>query len=136
VTVVEANITERMHRFFDHVERVGTSRWTLTVVLGLSLLGWLFQAVALATAFAAIGHSIPLEVALFVIPLGNLAGVTPLPGGLGGIEASFVALLVPTTGIAAPAVTAAVLVYRVAIYWMPVVIGGGSVTAFGVRKIA
>lgn len=133
---VEANVAERLHRFFDRVERVATSREQLVTVLGLSLVGWLFQTAALLAAFAALGHAVPVYVALFVIPLGNLAGATPLPGGLGGIEAAFVALLVPTTGIAAPAVTAAVLIYRGTIYWLPVLIGGGSMAAFGVRAIA
>ena len=133
---IEDEVRERASRFFDHVERVATSRERLATVLGLSLLGWLFQGAALVAAFAAIGHDVPVYVVLFAIPLGNLAGMAPLPGGLGGIEAAFVALLVPTTGIAAPAVTAAVLIYRGAIYWMPVLIGGGSVTAFGVRSLA
>ncbi len=136
VASVEAIIEERMDRFFDHIERMATNRRGLAVVFGLSLLGWLFQAVALLAAFAALGYSVPLSVALFVIPLGNVAGATPLPGGLGGIEAAFVALLVPTTGIPAAVVTAAVLIHRGAIYWMPVVIGGGSMAAFGVRTVS
>lgn len=102
-------------------------------MLGLSLVGWLFQTAAL---LAALGHAVPIYVALFAIPLGNLAGATPLPGGLGGIEAAFVALLVPTTGIAAPAATAAVLIYRGVIYWLPVVTGGDSMVAFGFRTLA
>jgi len=51
---------------------------------------------------------VPPYVLLFVIPLANLAGAAPLPGGLGGIEAAFVTLLVPTTGIQASVITAAV----------------------------
>ena len=133
---VEKNVAERLHRFFDRVERIATSRERLAAVLGLSLLGWLFQTAALLAAFAALGYDVPIYVALFAIPLGNLAGAAPLPGGLGGIEAAFVALLVPTTGIPAPVVTAAVLVYRGAIYWLPVLIGGGSMAAFGVRTMA
>lgn len=133
---VEREVTRRMSRFFDHIEQVAADRRQLGLVLGLSLAGWLFQTVALVVAFAAVGYSVPIYVALFVIPLANLAGVTPLPGGLGGIEAAFVALLVSTTGIAAPVVTAAVLVYRAAIYWMPVLVGGGSVMASGARTLA
>ncbi len=134
--VTEQTITDRMHRFFGHVERVAVNRRRLVSTLGLSLLGWLFQGAALLAAFAAVGYTIPLYVVLFVIPLGNLAGVAPLPGGLGGIEAAFVALLVPTTGVPASVVTAAVLIFRAAIYWMPVFIGGGSMTALGVRTLA
>ena len=130
------SLSQRMDRFFDHIERLATQRRRLAVALCLSLLGWLFQAAALLVAFAAIGQSLPLAVALFVIPLGNLAGAAPLPGGLGGIETAFVALLVPTTGLPAATVTAAVLIYRGTIYWLPVLVGGGSMAAFSARSLA
>lgn len=136
VGVDAEDITARMHRFLGNVERVATDRRRLAVALGLSLLGWLFQGAALLAAFAALGHAVPVYVVLFVVPLGNLAGATPLPGGLGGIEAAFVALLVPTTGVPASTVTAAVLIFRAAIYWMPILIGGSSATMFGVRVYA
>ncbi|WP_226042884.1 lysylphosphatidylglycerol synthase transmembrane domain-containing protein [Natrinema sp. DC36] len=130
---LEEDIADRMGRFFENIERVATDRWRLATVVGLSLCGWLFQTAALMAAFAALGYSVPPYVLLFVIPLANLAGSTPLPGGLAAIEAAFVALLVPITGIEASAITAAVLIFRGAIYWMPVVIGGVSVSAFGIR---
>ena len=133
---VEADVRERAANFFGHVEQVATDRRRLAVVLGLSLSGWLFQVAALSVALAAVGQSAPVYVLVFVIPLANLAGATPLPGGLGGIEAAFVALLVTTAGIPPAAATAAVLVYRGAIYWMPVLLGGGSVVASGVRTLA
>lgn len=131
----ESELTHRTRRFFENIERVATEPWRLSAVIGLSLCGWLFQTVALMAAFAAIGYSVPLYILLFVIPLANLAGAAPLPGGLGGIEVAFVTLLVPTTGIEASAITAAVLIFRGAIYWMPVLIGGASVSAFGVRVL-
>lgn len=132
--VDEADIVDRMTRFFGHVERVAVNRRRLALTIGLSTLGWLLQGAALTAAFAAVGYSVPWYVVLFVIPLGNMAGAAPLPGGLGGIEAAFVALLVPTTGIPAASVTAAVLIFRTVIYWLPVLIGGGSMTALGVRS--
>jgi len=132
---VEADLTDRIGRFFGNIERVGTDRWRLATVVGLSLAGWLLQAGALFVAFAAIGHSVPPYVLLFVVPLANVAGAAPLPGGLGGIEAAFVALLAPTTGVDVSAITAAVLIFRGAVYWMPLAIGGAAVTAFGVRTV-
>ncbi|MFA9418122.1 YbhN family protein [Natrinema sp. HArc-T2] len=132
---LEEDIADRLGRFFENIERVATDQWRLTAIIGLSLCGWLFQTAALTVAFAAIGHDVSAYVSLFVIPLANLAGAAPLPGGLGSIEAAFVTLLVPTTGVAAPTITAAVLIFRGAIYWMPVLIGGLSVSAFGVRAV-
>ncbi|OYR56318.1 lysylphosphatidylglycerol synthase transmembrane domain-containing protein [Halorubrum halodurans] len=132
---LETDLTGRLTRFFDDIERVGTDRWRLSVVVALSLLGWLAQAVALTAAFAAVGHAIPPHVVLFAIPLANLAGATPMPGGLGGIEAAYVALLVPITGIDASAITAAVLVFRGGTYWTPVVLGGIVTSTLGVHTL-
>lgn len=133
---VAENTAQRLHRFFDRIEHMASQRRHLAVAFGFSLFGWLLQTVALLTAFAALGSNVPIYIALFVIPLGNLASATPLPGGLGGVEAAIVALLVPTTGLPAATVTAAVLIYRSFVYWLPVVIGGGSIVAFGTRAAA
>ncbi|WP_137290468.1 lysylphosphatidylglycerol synthase transmembrane domain-containing protein [Natronorubrum halophilum] len=132
---LEEDLSDRLGRLFENIERVAMDRWRLATAVGLSLAGWLFQVFALTAAFAALGYSVPPSVLLFVIPLANLAGAAPLPGGLGGIEAAFVTLLVPTTGIEASAITAAVLIFRGAVYWMPVAIGGASVSGFGVNAL-
>ncbi|ELZ43483.1 hypothetical protein C471_00155 [Halorubrum saccharovorum DSM 1137] len=132
---VAAGIATRLRNFFDDIERVGTSPGRLAAAVGLSLSGWLFQAAALTVAFAAVGHQVSPVIPLFAVPLAYVAGATPLPGGLGGIEAAFVALLVPTTGVSASAVTAAVLVFRGGVYWMPVAIGGVSASVLGVRTV-
>lgn len=123
-SVTKTDVTARINGFLDHLKNINADRSTLAVAFALSTSGWVLQGVALASAFRAIGPDIPIAVLLFVIPLANLAAFTPVPGGLGAIEAAFVALLVPTTGIEVPTVTASVLLFRVAIYWMPVLVGG------------
>lgn len=135
-TITEADIAERIRRFFGNVEVIATDRRGLAKAVAFSTLGWLLQTAALVTAFAAVGAELPVVVGLFVIPLANLAGMAPLPGGLGGIEAAFVALLVPTTGLSAAVVTAAVLLFRLAIYWLPVAIGGIAATRYGVDVLS
>ncbi|MGM0716891.1 MAG: lysylphosphatidylglycerol synthase transmembrane domain-containing protein, partial [Halobacteriota archaeon] len=132
---LEADITDRLRRFFENIEQVATNRRTLTLIVGFSLAGWLFQAAALMAAFGSLGYSVSPAVLVFVIPLANLAGAAPLPGGLGGIEAAFIALLLPTTGISAASITAAVLIFRGAIYWMPVLIGGATVSVLGIKAV-
>lgn len=130
-TGLDIQIQDRAGRFFSHVETIATNPARLALVLGLSLAGWLLQGVALFAAFLAVGETAPIAVVLFAVPLGNLAGAAPLPGGLGGIEAAFVAILVPTTGVAAATVTAAVLIHRGVVYWLPVVVGGTVAARFG-----
>lgn len=136
ITTSEADVATRIREFFRSVELVAADRRGLAVALSLSTVGWILQAVALVTVFAALGRDLPLVVALFAIPLSNLAGVAPLPGGLGGIEAALVALLAPTTGIEAAVVTAAVILFRIAVYWVPVALGGTSATVYGVRVLS
>jgi uncharacterized protein (TIRG00374 family) len=132
---LEADLVDRLQRFFESVEHVAVDRRRLAVVIGFSLAGWLFQAAALAAAFTALSHPVQPSVLLFAVPLAYVAGVAPLPGGLGSIEAALVTLLVPTTSAAAPTVTAAVLIFRGAVYWMPVVVGGAAVSSYGVRAL-
>ena len=134
--VTEAGVENRLRRFVGKVETVAGDRRRLFLALTLSTTGWILQTAALVTAFSALGYTVSLAVSLFVIPLANIAGIAPLPGGLGGIEAAFVALLVPTTGLAAPIVTAAVLLFRVGIYWMPVVVGGTAASFYGARGLS
>ena len=132
----EEDIAARFSRFFGDVEVVAGDRGALAQALSLSATGWLVQAAGLVTAFAALGYRIPFIVAVFVIPLAYVAGMAPLPGGLGSIEAAFVALLVPTTGIEAAVVTAAVLLFRLAMYWLPILVGGAAATAYGVEVLS
>ncbi|MFC7044832.1 YbhN family protein [Halobacteriaceae archaeon GCM10025711] len=120
--------------FVTDIERVSADRRGLATALGYSALGWFLQAVALWLAFSALGVHVSLAATLFVVPVGTVAGVAPLPGGLGGIEAVLVALLVPVTGVSVGLVTAAVIIYRGTIFWLPVVVGGGALAAFAHRE--
>jgi len=129
-------IERRINGFFRAIERVATNPRGLALALGLSALGWFFQMVGLWLAFQAIGHPIPLSVALFVVPIGAIAGVTPLPGGAGGIESVLVVLLVaaPLPGITESIALAAVVVFRGAVYWTPTVLGGLVTGIVGLRS--
>ncbi len=134
--ILAAALTERLEAFVENLRLIADDRRRLAVVFGLSLLGWLLQVVALLAAFAAVGHTIPVAVACFAIPLANLAGMAPFPGGLGSIEAAYVALLFPTTGVPVATITAAVLVFRGAVYWSPIMIGGSATAILGARSTA
>ncbi|MFB6221373.1 MAG: YbhN family protein [Halolamina sp.] len=132
-----AAIESRVDHFFEAIERVATNPRGLALALGFSALGWLFQMSGLWLAFEAIGVPVKLSIIMFVVPMGAIAGVTPLPGGAGGIESLLVFLLVaaPLPGVTESAALAAVVIYRGAVYWVPVVVGGvvmGTVGA-GVR---
>ena len=119
-------IEHRVNGFFRAIERVATNRRGISTSLGLSTLGWFFQMVSLWLAFVAIGHAIPFSIALFVVPIGAIAGVTPLPGGAGGIEWVLAILISAATG---PAIgfgiaTAGVVIFRGIVYLVPTLLGG------------
>jgi uncharacterized protein (TIRG00374 family) len=131
----ESAIEQRINGFFRAIERVATNRRGLVLSLGFSALGWTLQMIGLWLAFRAIGHSIPLSVALFVVPIGAIAGITPLPGGAGGIETVLVTLLTLATGPAVGLTVAAsaVIIYRGVVYWVPVLIGGAVMSVLTVQ---
>jgi uncharacterized protein (TIRG00374 family) len=54
--------------------------------------------------------------------IGQLGGLLPLPGGLGGIDGGLIGTLIVYDTPAA-ATAAAVLVYRVILFWLPLLLG-------------
>ena len=137
VSLSRENVEKRIGQFFDSIERVATDRRGLALTLTASTVGWTFQMVALWLAFVSIGSPVPFSILLFAIPVGAIAGATPLPGGAGGIEIVLVGVLsaVPGVAISGETALAAVVIFRGAIYWVPVVIGGGVVSLVGVDSI-
>lgn len=127
-------VERRIDGFFRSIEVVATDRRTLLAALGLSALGWAAQAAALWLALYALGVTAPVAAVLVAVPVGAIAGVTPLPGGLGGVEAVLIALLVPLVGISAATAAAAVVLHRGAIYWIPTFVGGGVAAALGADR--
>ena len=120
-------VRNRIEGFFRAIERVAADRRSLATALTFSALGWLLLSLSLWTALYALGATVPFAVLLLVVPASSIAGATPLPGGLGGVETALVLLLVSTTGVSAATASAAVLIHRGATYWLPVLVGGGAV---------
>jgi uncharacterized protein (TIRG00374 family) len=131
----EASVLEaRIEGFFTSVDRVAGNREALALALGFSLLGWIGLAISLWLSLFALGITTAFAAVLVVIPVGAIAGVTPLPGGLGGVEFVLVTLLVATTGVDLATATAAVTIHRGATYMLPTVVGGGTAAALGVTR--
>lgn len=117
-------ISIRVGEFFHAVERVGTNRRGLALSFILATIGWVALSGVLWTSLFALGYLVPFTIVIVIVPIGSMASITPLPGGLGGIEIVLVGLLVPLVGIDAATAGAAVLLYRTASYWLPTAIGG------------
>lgn len=128
-------ITTRVEGFFVAVERVATDRNRLVFAFGLSTAGWIALATILWLSLYALGHVVAFTVVLLVIPLGSIASITPLPGGLGGIDSVLAALLI-SFGVPVPVAGAAIIIHRSATYLLPTVIGGVVASVLGVRSTA
>lgn len=81
-----------------------------------------FDVAALAAAFAALGGAPPLAVFVFAYVIGQLGGLIPLPGGVGGADGGLIAALT-LYGTPLAESTAAVLAYRSMQLGIPAILG-------------
>jgi uncharacterized membrane protein YbhN (UPF0104 family) len=92
-------------------------------VLAGSLGYWAFDNAVLWATFQAVGLSPPLTVVLMGYLIGQLGGLLPIPGGIGGIDAGLIGTLI-VYGAPAAGTAAAVLGYRLILFWLPLIAGG------------
>jgi hypothetical protein len=121
----ETDVDRQVESLIGHLETMAADRRSMLTVLTLATCGWSLLAVTLWLSMYAVGYAIPVGLALFLVSLVTVVELVPLPGGIGGYESLFVALLVALAGAPPTLTTAGVLVHRGATYWLPVVLGGG-----------
>ncbi len=87
-----------------------------------------FDVMILWAGFRAFGAAPPLAILWMAYLIGELGGLIPVPGGIGGVDAGLVGTLVlyrlPLT-----AATSAVLAYRAIALWVPAVLGAVAFVA-------
>jgi len=92
-------------------------------VLFAGIIGyWAWDNLALWATFHAVGYSPGPSVILLAYLIGQLGGLIPIPGGIGGIDGGLIGTFV-VYGAPAAATTAAVLAYRLILFWVPLLIG-------------
>jgi uncharacterized protein (TIRG00374 family) len=126
------SIAHRIDHFFGAVERVATDPKGLALALSASTLGWFCQMVGLWLAFRAMNAPVEFTVIMFAVPLGAIAGATPTPGGSGFVESALIGVLTLLLAVPAATIGAAVIVFRAAVFGVPVLIGGLVVSWIGV----
>jgi uncharacterized membrane protein YbhN (UPF0104 family) len=94
------------------------------VVLG-SIGYWAWDNATLWATFHAFGYSPPITVILMGYLIGQMGGLLPLPGGLGGIDGGLIGVFV-VYGAPLTITAAAVLAYRVILFWLPLLVGGAA----------
>ena len=89
---------------------------------------WAFDNAVLWACFRAFGETPALTLVLMGYLLGQLGGLLPIPGGIGGIDGGLIGALI-VFGLPAAATAAAVLAYRVILFWVPLLLGAAAFTA-------
>jgi uncharacterized protein (TIRG00374 family) len=92
------------------------------LVIAGSLGYWAWDNAVLWATFHAFGFAPPITVILLGYLIGQLGGLLPIPGGIGGIDGGLIGTLI-VFGAPAAATVAAVLVYRVILFWLPLLMG-------------
>jgi hypothetical protein len=83
---------------------------------------WAWDNAVLWATFEAVGADVPVSIVLMGYLIGQLGGLLPIPGGIGGIDGGLFGTLV-VYGTPAATTAAAVLAYRVVLFWLPLVVG-------------
>jgi uncharacterized protein (TIRG00374 family) len=103
----------------EAVELLRSRNWQ--VLLG-SFGYWAFDNAVLWATFKAFGYSPPIAILLMGYLIGQLGGLLPIPGGVGGIDGGLLGTLV-VYGTPAATTAAAILAYRVILFWLPLIVG-------------
>ena len=142
----------RLHRRLERSERGEPSRFTTVVLKTLvavadgvneavallrerdallifGLVAYLvFDVAILWAAFRAFGAAPAVAILSIAYLIGELGGLIPVPGGIGGVDAGLVGTLV-LYNVPITAATSAVLAYRAIALWIPAVLGAGAFIA-------
>ncbi len=84
---------------------------------------WAFDNAVLWATFRAFHLDPPISVVLMGYLLGQLGGLIPVPGGIGPLDGGLIGALA-LYGAPAAGATAAVLGYRLILFWIPLLFGG------------
>jgi uncharacterized protein (TIRG00374 family) len=122
-----------VERGWERLTAVTPSRPTWALGLSFAAANWLWDAMALALAFAAVGSGIPWRSLLLAYGAAQLAINLPItPGGLGVVEGSLTIALVAYGGNK-EATVATVVLYRLISFWGLLALGWIAWAALGIQ---
>ena len=99
------------------------------LVLILGLIAYLaFDVMIVWATFHALGPAPPLAILWIAYLIGELGGLIPVPGGIGGVDAGLVGTLA-LYNVSLSSAAGAVLAYRAIALWVPAVVGGAAFIA-------
>lgn len=127
----ESGIDEWVDHIRAGIRPMTARRGTARTAGFYAVVWWVFDILCLYLTFQAFGYSIPVGQLLIAYSIAYTVGMfAPTPGGLGAVEALFLATFAGF-GVPSAVAVASVLVYRLFNYWLPFPIG--LVTYFTIR---
>jgi len=119
----ENHAAEVLSHLGGRLENLYADKVLLRKVVAWALANWLLDALSLWVFLRAFGGNIGFDGLLVAFGIANVFSVIPItPGGLGIVEGIYIPTLVGF-GVMSRTATVGVLSYRVAQYWMPIVVG-------------
>lgn len=112
-------------------EAVETVRSRDATVIAGAIGYWVFDNAVLWATYRAVGAHVPVSIVLIGYLIGQLGGLLPIPGGIGGIDGGLIGTLV-LYGAPAAETAAAVLAYRLILFWLPLI--GGAIGFLLLRR--
>lgn len=121
--LVKGKIAPRYHEVISHFKVLAGRPAKIVGIFGGMIIAQLAVAFALGTSLHAYHQSISLPVILVVLTLGSmLGGVSPVPGGMGVVEAGMI-LGLKAAGVPDSAAVAAVFIQRLFTAYLPPIAG-------------
>ena len=113
-----------LHRLAERLDQLISDRQLLGRVVLWAALNWLFDMAALWVFLRAFNTTMPIDAIIVSFGIANVLAAIPItPGGLGYVDASYVALLVGF-GATRSRATLGVAAYRFAQFFFPILLGG------------
>ncbi|MCE2710030.1 MAG: hypothetical protein RLZZ538_408 [Actinomycetota bacterium] len=119
----------------DRIRGLLAERDVLRRVIMWGTANWLLDLLALWLFLRAFGGSVSPDGLLVAFGLANVLASVPItPGGLGIVEGIYIPTLVGF-GVPAATATVTVLTYRIAQYWLPIIVGGVSYASLRIGAV-
>ena len=113
-----------LHRLAERLDQLISDRQLLGRVVLWATLNWMFDMAALWVFLRAFNTTMPLDAIIVSFGIANVLAAIPItPGGLGYVDAGYVALLVGF-GATRSRATLGVAAYRFAQFFFPILLGG------------
>ena len=120
----EERAGEAVRHIGGRMKELAGDKAMLRHLVGWAAANWLIDAAALWVFLRAFGGSLTFDALIVAFGLANVLAAIPLtPGGLGLVEGIYVPVLVGF-GLTRATAVVGVVSYRVAQFWLPILIGG------------